>query len=384
MGGNPVVILGVSRSGTTLLKEMLDEHSALALPSESYFVPQLWDRHGKRPERAAFLEDVGRLARIREWGVTRAAVDELLPAEPTFADAIGAVYRAYADLRGKPRYGDKTPSYMQRLEVLERAFPGAQYVHLVRDGRNAALSFLAMHRRPRFNMARPRGLLSFAAQWRRELEGARRFGARLGPERYRELRYEDLVDDPEGKLRALCAFLGLDWEPGLLEYHRGVDAGALADHPKLAEPPGPGRSDWRTQLIAAQQERFEAVAGPMLDVYGYERRFPRPSPATLARAAAERAGLAARIRTWDVSLAVVRRSPGGGCARPTSAAGRETRSWPRPRAHAVPSSPRPIRLSWLPARVSRPERSRRGWDWPTRSPSANPCSTPCRTTWRRA
>ena len=158
MGGNPVVILGVSRSGTTLLKEMLDEHSALALPSESYFVPQLWDRHGKRPERAAFLEDVGRLARIREWGVTRAAVDELLPAEPTFADAIGAVYRAYADLRGKPRYGDKTPSYMQRLEVLERAFPGAQYVHLVRDGRNAALSFLAMHRRPRFNMgaaARP-------------------------------------------------------------------------------------------------------------------------------------------------------------------------------------------------------------------------------------
>lgn len=309
IAGEPVIVLGVSRSGTTLLKEMLDRHSALAIPTESYFVPQLWDRHGERPERAAFLEDVGRLARIREWGVTPDAVAERLPKEPAFADAIGAVYRAYADLRGKPRYGDKTPSYMQRLDVLERAFPGALYVHLVRDGRDAALSFLAMKRRPRFNWARPRGLLSFAAQWRRELEAARAFGARLGAGRYRELRYEDLVADPERELRGVCEFLGLEFEPGLLEYHRDVDATSLVDHPKLAEPPGAGRSDWRTQLEPGQQESFEAVAGPLLDAYGYERRFPRPSAAAQARAVAERAALAARIRSWDASLALVRRSP---------------------------------------------------------------------------
>jgi hypothetical protein len=298
----PVVILGVSRSGTTLLKEMLDQHPELALPSESYFVPQLWDRHGERPERAAFLADVARLARIREWGVTPAAVDERLPREPRFAEAVGAVYRAYADLRGKPRYGDKTPSYMQRLPVLERAFPDALYVHLVRDARDAALSFLAMRRRPRFNWARPRGLLSFAAQWRREIEGARRFGARLGPERYVELRYEDLVAAPEQRLRELCAFLGLDWDPALLDYHRRIDAASLIDHPKLAEPPGAGRSDWRAQLSAIQQQRFEAVAAPMLDAYAYERRFPRPAPGARARANA-------RILTWDLSLAAVRRSP---------------------------------------------------------------------------
>ncbi len=288
---------------------MLDRHPALAIPSESYFVPQLWDRHGERPARDAFLEDVGRLARIREWGVTPAAVAEQLPAEPAFPDAIGAVYRTYADLRGKPRYGDKTPAYMQRLDVLERAFPDALYVHLVRDGRDAALSFLAMKRRPRFNWARPRGLLSFAAQWRRELEAARRFGARLGSGRYRELRYEDLVADPERELRAVCDFLGLAFEPALLEYHRDVDASSLLDHPLLSQPPGAGRSDWRAQLEAAQQARFEAVAGPLLDAYRYERRFPSPSAGALARAAAERAALAARIASWDTSLALVRRSP---------------------------------------------------------------------------
>ena len=61
-----VVVLGVSRSGTTLLKAMLDAHSKLAIPTESYFVPQLWDRHGERPNRDELLEDLSRLERIRQ------------------------------------------------------------------------------------------------------------------------------------------------------------------------------------------------------------------------------------------------------------------------------------------------------------------------------
>jgi Sulfotransferase family len=305
----PVVVLGVSRSGTTLLKEMLDRHSALAIPTESYFVPQLWARHGPRPQREAFLADVARLARIAEWGVTPRMVAERLPAKPTFAAAVAAIYRAYADARGKPRFGDKTPAYMQRLDLLEVAFPGALYVHLVRDGRDAALSLLAMRRRPRFNWARPRGLLSFAALWRREVEGARRFGATTAAGRYDELRYEDLVAEPERLLREVCDFLSLPWEPALLEYHRDVDPERLLDHPKLAEPPGPGRSRWREALSREQQERFEAVAGATLSTYGFERRFPQPSARARVRAAAERAALAGRTATWDAALAGARRSP---------------------------------------------------------------------------
>jgi hypothetical protein len=305
----PVVVLGVSRSGTTLLKEMLDRHSELAIPTESYFVPQLWSRHGARPQREAFLADVARLARIAEWGVTPAMIAERLPSEPTFADAVAAIYRAYADSQGKPRFGDKTPAYMQQLDLLEVAFPGALYVHLVRDGRDAALSFLAMRRRPRFNWARPRGLLSFAAQWRREVGAARRFGATTAAGRYHELRYEDLVAEPERLLREVCAFLGLPWEPELLEYHRDVDPQRLLDHPKLAEPPGPGRSRWREGLSEEQQERFEAVAGATLSAYGYERRFEQPSPRARVRATTERAALAGRIATWNAALAVARKSP---------------------------------------------------------------------------
>jgi Sulfotransferase family len=305
----PVIVLGFSRSGTTLLKQMLDRHPELAIPTESYFLPQLWDRHGERPDREAFLDDLPRLARLRDWGVTRADVAERLPAEPSFPQAVQAIYRAYADARGKRRFGDKTPSYMQELDLLERAFPDARYVHLIRDGRDAALSFLALTRRPSFNWARPRGVGSVAVQWRREVEGARRFGRERVPGRYRELRYEDLVADPEARLREVGSALELEFDPAMLAYHEEPDAGTLRDHPKLAEPPTAGLRSWRDQMDPGKAELFEAVAGDLLAELGYERAHPSPSTTARARALANRAALAARSGTWNAALGLARRSP---------------------------------------------------------------------------
>jgi Sulfotransferase family len=303
-----VVILGVSRSGTTLLKAMLDRHPALAIPTESYFLPQLWDRHGDRPDVDVFVADVGRLSRVGEWGVEPYMVRERLPEEPTFAEAIEAIYRSYADLRGKPRFGDKTPSYMQRLDIVDRAFPDAQYVHLIRDGRDAALSFAAMRRRPRFNWARPRTVPGFAAQWRREVESARRFGRALDGDRYHELRYEELVTRPESAMRRVCVFLGLAFDTAVMQYHRAVEPERLVDHPRLAEPPTPGVRRWREDMPEAELERFEAVAGDILSDLGYERGVPPPALPARARARLCRLAIDARIASWHAALRVVRRS----------------------------------------------------------------------------
>jgi hypothetical protein len=303
------MVLGVSRSGTTLLKEMLDSHSQLAIPTESYFVPQLWDRHNRKFDPQAFVEDVGRLARIKEWGVAPEDVRERLPENATAADGIRAIFRSYAAARGKPRYGDKTPSYMQSLDLLERVFPDAQHVHLVRDGRDAGLSFLEMRRKPRFNLARPRGIASFASQWKLEVEGARELGRRLGPERYHELRYEDLVREPEAELRRVASFLGLDFEPGMLAYHAGVDASTLQDHPLLAQPPTPGARRWQEQLSPADAQVFEAIAGDTLSALDYERAFPEPTSRARAYAALVDTSYRTRLTSWKGSLALVRRSP---------------------------------------------------------------------------
>jgi hypothetical protein len=306
---SPVVVLGVSRSGTTLLKHMLDRHPRLAIPTESYFLPQLWDRHRDRPDREAFLADLERLPKVREWGVTRTDVERRLPDRPSFADAVQAVYRSYAEARGKTRFGDKTPSYMQRLDVLEHAFPDARYLHLIRDGRDAALSFLAMSRRPRFNLARPRSVGAFAFQWRREVEGARRFGRSQAAGRYREVRYEDLVSEPEKILRESCEFLGLDFDPAMLEYHREAGSETLRDHPRLAEAPTPGVRSWRDDMEPGQTELFEALAGDVLTEFGYDRAHPSPSQVARARAALLRPTLATRAALWDGALVLVRRSP---------------------------------------------------------------------------
>jgi hypothetical protein len=300
----PVVVLGVSRSGTTLLKAMLDAHSQLAIPSESYFIPQLWDRHGAHPRRDAFVADLTRLEKIAEWAVDPEDVRRRLPERPTFAESVQAIYRIYAESRGKPRFGEKTPLYMQYLDVLERAFPEARYVHIVRDGRDAALSLLAMTRRPRLNLSRPRGVGDFACAWRREVRAAQRFGRR---HQYLELRYEDLVAEPEARLREVCAFLELEYEPGMLEYHRREDPALYADHPRLAQPPVRDARSWREELSREDTELFEAIAGDLLSELGYERAYARPGRRT--RAAAERAAYWARVWAWSVALPLVRKTP---------------------------------------------------------------------------
>lgn len=298
------VVLGVSRSGTTLLKAMLDAHSQLAIPSESYFLPQLWDRHGERPEREAFVEDLRRLERLREWGVAPEDVRARLPERPTFAEAVQSIFQLYAESRRKSRFGEKTPLYMQHLDVLERAFPDARYVHIVRDGRDAALSLLAMRRKPRFNLSRPRGVGDFACAWRREVRAARRFG-HTHP--YLELRYEDLVIDPESRLREVCGFLELEFEPAMLEYHRREDPSLYADHPRLAEPPVRDTRSWRREMRPADVELFEAIAGDLLAELSYERA--HRTPGRRVRALAERAAYSTRLALWSRTLPVVRKSP---------------------------------------------------------------------------
>ena len=152
----PVIVLGVGRSGTTLLRVMLDRSSELAIPYETFFVPQLAHRHGRRPKIDDFLDDLGRLRTLYDWGITPDDVRPRLREGMTTSETIAAIFETYAERQGKPRWGDKTPLYMQQLPLLERLFPDAIWVHLVRDGRDAALSFPSCPRGSRARRGRCR------------------------------------------------------------------------------------------------------------------------------------------------------------------------------------------------------------------------------------
>ena len=269
-GGPPLLILGVRRSGTTLLRVMLDRHSELAVPDESYFVPQLADRYLRRVDPDTFVDDLRRLNTLAEWDVPLNKVRaRLSPAMPIGA-AIATVYAVYAEEQGKRRWGDKTPMYMQNLRLLEKLFPDALFVHLIRDGRDAALSFLELPTGlVTETWMHPRTPAEFACQWRTEVAAARRLGQRIGS-RYLEVRYEELVGDVEGVLRRICDFAWLGYEPAMADYAGNVDVSAKPHQQRLREPPTKGVRDWRKQMSPADVAAFEHVAGDLLRKLGYE------------------------------------------------------------------------------------------------------------------
>ncbi len=121
--GPPLILLGVSRSGTTLLRVILDRSPGIAIPDESFFVPLLARRHGRTVDAERFLDDVARIPTIREWGVSLADVAARVDSGMPTGEAIAAIYEVYAAAAGKPRWGDKTPMYMRHLPLLEELFP---------------------------------------------------------------------------------------------------------------------------------------------------------------------------------------------------------------------------------------------------------------------
>ena len=178
----PLFVLGVSRSGTTLLRVILDRSPGIAIPDETFFIPPLAHRHSSPVDPEEFLDDIRRLPRLAAWGVPASDFAARLLPGMSVGEALSALFTAYAAKHAKPRWGDKTPMYMRHLGLIERLFPDAQYVHLIRDGRDAALAFLDMPEGVvTRTWAHPRSPAGFACEWRTEVRRARELGRRARP-----------------------------------------------------------------------------------------------------------------------------------------------------------------------------------------------------------
>jgi hypothetical protein len=283
---------------------MLDRNSQLAVPDESFFIPLLADRHLLRVDADDFLDDVRRLRTVQEWGVPldklRARLSDGMPV----AQAIAAIYEVHAEQQGKPRWGDKTPMYMRHLPLLHRLFPTAQYVHLIRDGRDAALSFFSLPEGVAFETwAHPRSVGDFACLWRTEVAAARRHGRRVGAGRDLEVHYEDLVSGAETVLRRICEFAGLPSESAMTEYGRSGSE-QRPHQQSLKRPLTRGLRDWRTEMAPQQVAAFEGIAGDLLRELGYETHGE-----TDLRGGLRRARYRAQVAAWRAATFAYRRSP---------------------------------------------------------------------------
>ncbi len=283
MTAPPFFIVGFQRSGTTLLRLMLDNHPAIAIPLDTV---GLWARYEDRlpayhdlatdADAARMVADILADERIRLWQVPLAS-DEVLARRryPGLPGLMDAFHLAYAAARGKQQWGDKDPGNMHRIDRLHRWFPTSRIVHIIRDGRDACLS----HRGQSFGV---QDLVECAGLWREQVEWVRRIGVVLGPARYHELKYEDLVAQPEPVLRAVAGFLQVPWAPEMLTYHERVAQSVPEEKRHLwpllnQRPVADNAGRWRTGMSRGERICFERRAGALLATLGYET-LPRPLP----------------------------------------------------------------------------------------------------------
>ncbi len=304
----PLFVLGVSRSGTTLLRVVLDRSPGIAIPDESFFIPLLARRHRGVVNRDRFLDDLSRLPTLSAWGLRLDDIAWRMRPDMRVGQAVAAIFETYAANQGKPRWGDKTPMYMRHLRVLERLFPDAQFVHLIRDGRDAALSFLRMPAGTYTRTwAHPDTVAEFACLWRLEVANARALGERVGSSRYLEVRYEELIDRPEAVIRGICEFASLPYEQAMLEYAAAVDVSDKPHQQRLLQPLTPGVRDWRTQMDTDDLAAFEAIAGDLLAELGYELSQPLEIAGRRGKLALAR--YRATLAAWNAAVSATQRSP---------------------------------------------------------------------------
>lgn len=189
----PIFIVGCHRSGTTLFRLILDSHPNISCGPETRFLRDL--------EK---ITDAENWPRMGLYGFDKPWWDEQVAA--LFAE----FHQQYALRRGKTRWADKTPLYVNHLDYIDRLFPSCQVINLVRDGRDVVRSH-----RDTFSYWES---IKAVEKWPRYIVAAEHFGARVGPTRYHEIRYERLVGETEKVLREVLDWLDEPWDDAVMHH----------------------------------------------------------------------------------------------------------------------------------------------------------------------
>jgi hypothetical protein len=291
---NPYVfIVGCPRSGTTLLRRLVDAHPQIAIIHQSRFIPYFFERRrGLTPEGLVTTKLVDRLLEargVKNLETSRELLESLVETgEPvSYSTFVTGVFDLYGKGQGKRLVGDKVPGYVRSIPTLHALWPEARFVHLIRDGRDVCMSAINWSRAyklaRRFPTWMEDPITTAAVWWEGHVRLGREDGGSLAPNLYHEVRYEALVSEPAKECEKLCSFLDLPYDDAMLKFHEGRSKMKPGRDAKRAWLPiTPGLRDWRTQMPAEDLERCEAAAGDLLEELGYPRACPHPPEETLA------------------------------------------------------------------------------------------------------
>lgn len=275
-------MFGFERSGTTLLSMMMGAHPDLAVPLTvtglwySYFEKLgLYNDLGSDADARQLVEDLVNEERIQLWDES-ITVENVLACMDTrdYPAIVGAFHRAYALKKNKRFWANLDISTLDEMDVAHQLFPGARFIHIVRDGRDVALS----HETMPFGSS---NTFDCARSWQQRISTNLKMGAMLAPQLYKVVRYEDLILEPESTLEGLCNFIGIPYSKKMLEYGDMV-ADKIPDHrrwlwPDLDKKPQKSKCyGWKAGMSERKRIVFEGETADILDRFGYETYARQP------------------------------------------------------------------------------------------------------------
>jgi hypothetical protein len=267
MADSPIFIVGCPRSGTKLIRDLLRSHPNITFPHESQFIPRLYRLYGDPVNEREAVRLAGTILGIywvRAFGLSQTASS--FSQCRTYAEIVSGIFREWAAKEGKPRWGDKTPQYVTEIPTLIEIFPSCRIIHIYRDGRDVALSFMKQ-------WFGPGNVFSAASVWKRMVTKGRSDGAEAGPDRYMEIRYETLLEDPREIMEEVCKFIGKPFceavlRPNFIE--SGINLSKPGGYGTKTEILSKNRGKWRSGMPVPDRAVFESVAGGLLTELGYE------------------------------------------------------------------------------------------------------------------
>jgi len=271
----PFFIVGAHRSGTTMLRLMINSHPNLAVPFESGFIPFFYRELAKygdlriKDNAARLLKDIQEDPSVKKGELIHDPEAILSYAITGYADLVNAIFEVYARKKGKKRWGDKTPGYVGELDIIWKLFPGCRIIHLVRDGRDVALSLSKIE----WGSGH---IPKLAENWRWMTTLGHKIGAILGEQYYLEVRYEDLVLKTEETIRTICTFLQEPYYKEMLAFSTTAEMEmpkeSMKWHKNSVRPPDPNKVYmWKHKMSLSDRIIFEQIAGSALELFGYER-----------------------------------------------------------------------------------------------------------------
>ena len=283
---NPYVFLvGCPRSGTTMLKRMVNAHPLVAITRETHWIPRFYEKQrGVTAEGNITPRLVDKLFehhRFEQMKFKREKLQSLLDRNPeiNYSKLVSQIFDHYGERKNKPIVGDKTPNYVRKIPVLHKLWPSARFVHLIRDGREVWLSIknwrMAEKSAGQFSTWQSDPLVTTALWWKALVGMGRRDGAKLDESLYQEVQYQNLVIHPEQSCKQLSNFLNLPYADSMDRYYEGrtqFDNQLSTNAAWL--PPTPGRRNWQKEMTGEEIERFEAAAGDLLEEIGFARTCP--------------------------------------------------------------------------------------------------------------